>query len=120
MGKGFFRSSVLEEKIPCNPPSLITGGKDKEGFLQGTFAVLLLIHVLEDHGEMKPIILLKGGSLDGLLEIVVGLPKVHMTKIPSVQDTESIEGVWVVQIDLSGQKELVLIESLLGMGDATP
>jgi len=69
---------------------------------------------------MKPIILLERGSFDGLLEIVVGFSKVHMTKIPLVQDTESIERVWVVQIDLSCQKELVLIESPLGMGDSTP
>jgi hypothetical protein len=65
----------LEEKIPRHPPSSITGGKDKESLLQGTFAVLLLIHVLEDRGEMKPIILLEGGSFDSLLEIVVGFSR---------------------------------------------
>jgi hypothetical protein len=84
MGEGFFGSSLLEEKISGNPPSSITGGEKKEGLFQGTFAVFHFIHLLEDCGEMKPIILLEGGSFDGLLEIVVGFSKVHMTKIPFV------------------------------------
>jgi hypothetical protein len=74
----------LEKKVPCDPPSLITGGKDKNGLFQGTFAVLLLIHVLEDRSEMKPIILLERGPSDRLLEIVFRLSEVHMTKIPLV------------------------------------